>query len=178
MKIKALTLYQPWATLIAIGAKQFETRSWKTDFRGSIAIHAGADKKSLKDIAATWEFFQKTTMLPPRGTFLRAFMEAMGLIERWPDVPVSWLYEAIPLRSVVAIAELVDIQPTETVSPAITSMEQAFGDYTPGRYAWKLDNVIALPQPVPARGGFNLWTWDVPDMGINLFSVPDAQNRT
>ena len=38
--VKALTLTQPWATLVALGYKQIETRSWRTQHRGPIAIHA------------------------------------------------------------------------------------------------------------------------------------------
>src|SRR5574343_1234835 len=38
--MKAITLHQPWATLVAIGAKRIETRSWSTNYRGPIAIHA------------------------------------------------------------------------------------------------------------------------------------------
>jgi hypothetical protein len=38
--MKAITIWQPWASLIAIGAKQYETRSWETKYRGPIAIHA------------------------------------------------------------------------------------------------------------------------------------------
>ena len=40
--MKALTIWQPWASLIAGGAKQYETRSWATQYRGPIAIHAAA----------------------------------------------------------------------------------------------------------------------------------------
>lgn len=40
--MKALTIWQPWATAIAIGAKRIETRSWETHYRGPIAIHAAA----------------------------------------------------------------------------------------------------------------------------------------
>lgn len=40
--MKALTLYQPWASLIADGRKTVETRSWSTQYRGELAIHAGA----------------------------------------------------------------------------------------------------------------------------------------
>ena len=47
--MKALTLTQPWATLVAIGAKQIETRSWRTFYRGPLAIHAA---KSLP----AWQF--------------------------------------------------------------------------------------------------------------------------
>ena len=39
--MKGLTLIEPWAALIAQGRKQFETRSWKTPYRGAVAIHAG-----------------------------------------------------------------------------------------------------------------------------------------
>jgi hypothetical protein len=38
--MKTLTLTQPWATLVSLGAKTFETRSWKTDYSGPLAIHA------------------------------------------------------------------------------------------------------------------------------------------
>jgi hypothetical protein len=38
--VKALSLWQPWASLIAVGAKRFETRSWQTSHRGPLLIHA------------------------------------------------------------------------------------------------------------------------------------------
>ncbi len=40
--MKAITLWQPWASLLACGAKIYETRSWATNYRGPIAIHAAA----------------------------------------------------------------------------------------------------------------------------------------
>lgn len=39
--MKAITLHQPWASLIALGVKTVETRSWNTNYRGTLAIHAG-----------------------------------------------------------------------------------------------------------------------------------------
>lgn len=38
--MKAITIWQPWASLLAHGMKQYETRSWATKYRGPIAIHA------------------------------------------------------------------------------------------------------------------------------------------
>src|SRR6185369_10465534 len=38
--IGMMALTQPWATLLAIGAKRWETRSWPSNFRGTFAIHA------------------------------------------------------------------------------------------------------------------------------------------
>ncbi len=45
--MKRLSLIQPWATLILSGAKRFETRSWRTPYRGPLAIHAGGRFPSL-----------------------------------------------------------------------------------------------------------------------------------
>lgn len=47
--MKVLTLKQPWATLVAEGIKKYEFRTWKTNYRGKILIHAGAgiEKKEL-----------------------------------------------------------------------------------------------------------------------------------
>ena len=48
--MKVITLKQPWATLIAEGYKKYEFRSWKTNYRGELYIHAGKgiDKKAMK----------------------------------------------------------------------------------------------------------------------------------
>ena len=56
--MKAITILQPFATLIASGEKHFETRSWKTDYRGPLLIHAGkgtqymylCEQKSFKNM--------------------------------------------------------------------------------------------------------------------------------
>lgn len=48
--MKAITLKQPWATLIAEGLKEYEFRSWKINYRGEILIHAGktVDKEAME----------------------------------------------------------------------------------------------------------------------------------
>ena len=48
--MKALTIKQPWATLIMQGYKRFEFRSWQTKYRGDLLIHAGKgiDKEAIK----------------------------------------------------------------------------------------------------------------------------------
>ncbi len=50
IKLKVLTLRQPWATLVAEGIKKYEFRSWKTKYRGKVLIHAGTgiDKEDMK----------------------------------------------------------------------------------------------------------------------------------
>lgn len=50
--MKVITLKQPWATLIAEGYKKYEFRTWKTNYRGEIYIHAGKgiDKEGMKRV--------------------------------------------------------------------------------------------------------------------------------
>ena len=51
--MKVLTIRQPWATLIMQGDKEFEFRSWKTNYRGDLLIHSGKviDKDAMQRLA-------------------------------------------------------------------------------------------------------------------------------
>ncbi len=51
--VKALTVRQPWASLIIAGYKDVENRSWTTSYRGRLAVHAGRtlDKEGLDEYA-------------------------------------------------------------------------------------------------------------------------------
>ena len=48
--MKVLTIKEPWASLIVNGYKEYEFRSWKTNYRGELLIHAGVgvDKTAMK----------------------------------------------------------------------------------------------------------------------------------
>ena len=71
--MRALSIRQPWAYLIAIGAKDVENRSWLTRFRGRIYIHAS---KRFDNYAPVWlgakELTEVKALIPgkdviPRG---------------------------------------------------------------------------------------------------------------
>lgn len=51
--MKVLTIKEPWASLIINGYKKYEFRSWKTNYRGKILIHAG--KTIEKDMVKRFE---------------------------------------------------------------------------------------------------------------------------
>lgn len=150
--MKALTLTQPWATLVAIGAKRIETRSWPTNFRGQLAIHAAKGfPGSAKDLCTS-----------------RVFCRALG----WPEAPnpltQEWLDDnarrmrALPLGSVVATATMARCVETELIRGYVqpfTDQEEAFGNYDPGRFGFLLENVIQLAAPIPAKGALGLWEW-------------------
>lgn len=152
--MKALSLTQPWATLVSTGAKCIETRSWPTSFRGPLAIHASKRfPVECRELCAEWPFD-----------------EALARVTR---DPCNGWYE-LPRGAIVATCRLVACRmivrrdqmawPTTSCDRAIArpdEPEASFGDYTPGRYAWLLDDVQALSEPIPCRGALQLW--DVPD---------------
>ena len=140
--MKALTLTQPWATLVAIGAKGIETRSWKTSYRGPLAIHAA---KGFPKYA------RKFTTLP----------ECYEAVRKCYAQNLKGV-TAYPLSAVVATCRLIAIHPVEEVRDELTTQELSLGNYDSGRYAWVLDDVRQLPEPIPAKGAQSLWEWKEP----------------
>ncbi len=63
--MKALTIQQPWASLIIIGVKRFEYRSWKTSYRGPLLIHAGKHKPTQDDLEEAADWCKRLRVDPP-----------------------------------------------------------------------------------------------------------------
>lgn len=148
-EIRGLSLTALWAYLVAIKAKRIETRSWSTQYRGLVAIHASR-KFPKAERALCW-----------RDPFRSALIE--GGLDGNDD--------HLPLGVIVAIARLSDVWSTagmvavNAMRPAgfdelLTPKEEAFGDYSEGRYGFVLRDVIALKTRVPAKGALGLWTFD------------------
>ncbi len=153
--MKAITIWQPWASLLVCGAKQYETRSWATTYRGPIAIHAA--KKDVFDALAT---------IP-----VPVALEMKKLIgAEWKDLPTG---------AVIATANLIGCHEIDRIREMCcapqetgcwdcnhpwnwidaTEQELMFGDWRPGRYAWELANVKQI-DPIPVMGHQGLWNWE------------------
>ena len=141
--MKVLSLTQPWATLVAIGAKTIETRSWATRYRGPLAIHAA---KGLGSIGG------------PLG------LMALCRTEPFHCCLVAAGYTGtsqLPFGAIVAVCTLDDcFQFTSESTANLSAQELAFGDYTPGRYGFRLSNIRQLDAPIPARGSLGLWNYE------------------
>lgn len=132
---RALSLTQPWASLVALGAKTIETRSWFCAFRGPVAIHAS-----------------KGFPLACRELCLdEPFRSALGGAQG----------DALPLGRIVAVARLAGCFRFGHDDPLAgrggTEHEADFGDYSKGRFGFVLADIVALPEPIPARGMLGLW---------------------
>ena len=92
--MKILTIWQPWAALIASGKKPVENRDWATDYRGPLAIHAGLKlTKAIYNDANTlhWDITGKT--LPPQCSYQTGGIVAVvDLIDCVTEHDSSWFF--------------------------------------------------------------------------------------
>lgn len=167
--MKALPLWQPWASLVVCGAKRVETRGFSPSRLGlrdgqRLAIHAtkawGNPRLGGMDVA---EFVMLCTSSPFRHVLLGAGFRSYGDLPRGALVGVCVLDHATEITADFA-AKLAVTNPTE----------YHFGDYTPGRWAWALRDVQALPAPIPFRGSQG--AFDVPDTLLPLAAAVERQS--
>lgn len=132
--MKAYTVYQPYALATVAGLKHYETRPRRTNIRGRVAVHAG----KLDTIQAT---------------------------KRLSDADFWGLMEAVggktelPRGAIVGTVEIVDCVPVEEIVNTLTERERLLGDFSPGRFAWVLQNPVMFDTPIPARGQQGWWNW-------------------
>ena len=141
--LRGLTLTQPWASLFG-RPKRIETRSWSTNYRGLVAIHA----------AKMW----------PRWAIECCFVEPFrkALLNAGMRKPAD-----VPRGAIVAVGYLVDCQETSMLQATfktlgmgqeIAKREMPFGDFSLGRYGWIFTDIKPLKEPVPCTGSQGLWT--------------------
>ncbi len=147
--LPALTLTQPWATLVISGAKRNESRSWLTAYRGWLAIHAARGMGGMPAAA-----IRQVQAHPAYRTLLG-----------------DLLPQQLPRGVVLGVVWLADVQPVlPDTLPA--EPERSLGVYLAGRYIWYLGEVWALDVPLPARGMPRLWRWlPPPDLAGRLRAV-------
>lgn len=165
IEIRALTLTQPWATLVALGRKRIETRSWRTRHRGTLAIHAAKGLPRGLRLGDTLE------LGPWRATRDRA-----GLLLRNADDPDFRPYR-LPTAAIVALVNLRTVRSTNDPACRPAASERPLGDYTPDRFAWYLNNLDPLHRPVTdVRGALGLWKWQAPRQLLEqtLYHKPEA----
>ena len=139
--MKAVTLYQPWASLWALREKRIETRSWFTKYRGPIAIHSSVNfPKWAKELCHEEPF---------RSALLRQGISSV---------------KELPLGAVLGYTEIVDvIRMDDQNIRSLSSQELAFGDYQLGRFMWISKGRQVFKQPVAALGKQGIWNWELPE---------------
>ena len=129
--MKLLSIWEPWATLMAIGEKKIETRSWSTAYRGWVAIHASKGGLCKRDLCAVYskEPFYST------------------LMHRNPKLGFG---------CIIAVGYLDSCHRTEDAHIVHGGKEHAFGNYAPGRFAWRFLRMKQLETPIPFKAAQGL----------------------
>jgi activating signal cointegrator 1 len=143
--MKAISLLQPWATLVVIGAKKIETRSWNTKYRGPLLIHASKKMGALQKALC-----EQTP-----------FADALKDVE---ELPLGKIIGTVQLRTTF-ISEMVDMKDAEGIfyqkwGARFTDQEKAFGDYSSGRWGWLFSDPISFEHHYPIKGSLSIWNFD------------------
>ena len=129
--MKAITISQPFASLIASGEKWCENRTWPTSYRGLLAIHAGKGMQYLD----------------------RSELQAY---------PTGCVVAVCRLIECVQVSSLRDRIRDGTQYPGLSlgRMQQLLEhEHCEGPYAFVLDDIQALTDPIKAKGAQGLWEW-------------------
>ena len=62
----------------------------------------------------------------------------------------------------IGTVEIVDCVPVEELVDSLDNRERLLGDYSPGRFAWVLQNPVMFKTPIPACGKQGWWNWEEP----------------
>jgi len=131
--VRCISLWQPWASLMACGAKLVETRHWRTEVRGEVYIHAAKTTKGIAELE----------LLPDECEQIRAMTYSLGLkVEQWRT--------RLPFGKLVAAGNLSDCLPASQALRAYP-LQEPFGDFSAGRWGHIYTGLRAI-EWIPYRG--------------------------
>ncbi|HXJ39083.1 MAG TPA: ASCH domain-containing protein [Bryobacteraceae bacterium] len=133
--MKIITLWEPWATLLALGQKRIETRGWSTAYRGLVAIHAAKGGLSKREFVATVSrpIFRRALGAPCCPGCFRGCIVGVGR-----------LVDCCPSESKICLPGVFDEHPKLD-----TAQEREFGNYTPGRFGLVFEDPKLFRTPIP-----------------------------
>ena len=130
--MKVLSLTEPFATLIKEKKKYVETRSWKTNYRGTLYIHASSTKMKKEDKEDT---------------------ELMSLLQ---NIPLNYGH----IICKCTLVDYIYMTNNYVNSMKRNHQEFICGEYKEGRYAWILKDIKVLENPIPAKGHLGIWHYE------------------
>jgi hypothetical protein len=151
--VKVLSMTQPWAFCVVYGLKKWETRSWYTAYRGDLLIHAA---KGYPREARDFAFRLFFDIAQQEKGYVPA-------LDSHPLLQPGFAGALVVSNNLVRGAIIGKVRLTECIRTSdvglITQQERRLGDYSDGRWAWKLTDCEAFKEPIPAKGSLGLWNW-------------------
>jgi activating signal cointegrator 1 len=140
--MKVLSMSQPWASLFVLREAKFETRSWRTNYRGSLAIHTS--KKMDKVVCS--------------------HIAIQNLLGKY-----GYTIENLPTGKIIAVCNLVNclkvIENNQTWAvledgQIVSDNDFFLGDYKVGGFAWEVQDMKILEEFIPAKGQLGIWEYE------------------
>ncbi len=161
-RIRGLSLTQPWAWCVRQGLKRRETRSWGTKYRGLVAIHAAQRLPSGADRDAA------EALLRGLRTDHGAQIGDLDMLPRGCFVALLNLTACQPTYSLAREGEV-----GWNLSDELSPLEFDLGNYSPGRWAFTLEDIRPLNPPIQAKGSLGLWRLSATDdVRVQLHATP------
>lgn len=143
--MKALTVWEPWATAIALGWKPVENRTWPTKHRGALAIHASKRPPDNSDINEVLDIIYGVGASDVRpDTFAQRRSEFCTLLERH-------------LGKVLAVVDVTGMLRNYVEAGEALKTHRFGDDFYTGDIGWHVENPRRLSEPVACRGAQGLW---------------------
>lgn len=152
--VPVISLWQPWASAIVTphpkaperGIKEYETRSWSTKLRGRILIHASRKVVIIDPLSQLGECADK--LMLARGSAKLPFGAIVGSVEVVDIITSKHFHADGPKLSRSPVSEF------------------HWGDWSEGRFGWKLANPVAFDEAIPYKGQQGFWR-------LPLLAIPE-----
>ena len=151
--MKAITLHQPWASLIACGLKTIETRDWpppRAIVGSRIAIHAAKREPD------SWEWSDDIRLAYEQGDFLMS----LGAVVATARLAGFYQVTQNPRLRGWEPDDRYVLATDHFSTPEHREVEiDPWGDFSLGRWLWMLTDIQQIEPPILARGRQRLWDW-------------------
>lgn len=152
--MKAITIKQPWASLIVHGIKDIENRSWACPWKyigHRVLIHASGKPVEMRN---------------PNSVFTKA---------QWDSLPVEFQRKIICAEGIVNSAIIGSVEKIgcsiNHPSKWAEKTDNSKGHYENPIYNWVLANPILFPEPIPTKGKLSFWEYENINSGKTLVYV-------
>ena len=137
--MKVLSMIQPWASLFVLREAKFETRSWRTNYRGPLAIHTSKkiDKAVCDHVA------------------IQALLGKHGYTK--DNLPTGMIIAVCQLEKCLRVIENNKTWAVLEDGQIVSGNDYFLGDFEVGGYAWQVKEMQLLDKLIPAKGKLGLW---------------------
>jgi activating signal cointegrator 1 len=137
--VKVLSMIQPWATLLVLRESKYETRTWKTKYRGPLAIHTS----------------QKTDKQACREEPYQSILHQHGYTEK--TLPTGVIIATCNLTNCYQVIDDMETAALLENGEIVDGHDYIMSGCTVGEYVWEVTDMQILPTFIPAKGKLGLW---------------------